>query len=82
MLLSLVLHYSALQDSGVAREQPMPGHSKGTLRLQVASYPGPTQLLTGNAEATRRVWGVLPQKILKFLSFLAQSGVTLGHTAP
>jgi len=30
--------------SGVARTQPMPGHSVGTLRLQVASNPGPTQL--------------------------------------
>ena len=27
--------------SGVARAQPMPGHSTGTLRLRVASYPGP-----------------------------------------
>ena len=25
----------------VARAQPMPGHSTGTLRLRVASYPGP-----------------------------------------
>ena len=30
--------------SGVARTQPMPGHSVGTLRLRIASYPGPAQL--------------------------------------
>ena len=32
--------------SGVARTQPMPGHtdSVGTLHLRIASYPGPTQL--------------------------------------
>ena len=30
--------------SGVARTRPMPGHSVGTLRLRVASYPGPAQL--------------------------------------
>ena len=34
----------SLRSSGVARAQLMPGHSMGTLRLQVASYPGPTQL--------------------------------------
>ena len=59
--------------SGVARAQPMPGHSMGTLCLRVASYLGPAQLLRlqyGNAEATRGVWGMLPQKILEFLSFL------------
>ena len=53
--------------SGVARAQPMPGHSMGTLCLRVASYPGPAQLLRlqyENTEATREVWGVLPQKIL------------------
>ena len=33
-----------MQVSGVARTQPMPGHSMGTLRLRVAPYPGPAQL--------------------------------------
>ena len=32
--------------SGVARTQPMPGHSVGTPCLLVASYPGPAQLLS------------------------------------
>ena len=36
---------ASLGDSGVARTQPMPGHSVGTaLGLRVASYPGPAQL--------------------------------------
>ena len=68
--------------SGVARAQPMPRHSMGTLCLRVASYPGPAQLLrlqNGNAEATREVWGVLPQKILEFLSFL---GRFCGYVSP
>jgi len=30
--------------TSVARTQPMPGHSVGTLRLRVASSPGPAQL--------------------------------------
>ena len=49
--------------SGVARTQPMPGHSVGTLRLRVASYPGPPSfkpLAVRNAEETSGVWGMLP----------------------
>jgi len=55
--------------SGVARAQPMPGHSIGTLSLRVASYPGSAQLLRlqyGNAEATRGVWGCSPRKFWNF----------------
>ena len=33
-----------MQGSGVARAQPLPGHSMGTLRLRVASCLGPVQL--------------------------------------
>ena len=63
----------------VARAQPMPGHSTGTLRLRVASYPGPAQLLRlqyGNAEVTRGPGGTpsenfgifeLPRSILRLL---------------
>ena len=35
-----------LMTSGVARTQPMPGHSVGTPCLLVASYPSPAQLLS------------------------------------
>ena len=45
--------------SGVARTQPMLGRRMGTLRLWVA-------------EATRGCGGMLPQKILEFLSFLGR----------
>ena len=38
------IHHLALLVSGVARARPMPGHRMGTLRLRVASYPGPAQL--------------------------------------
>ena len=37
---------TGLLSSGVARTQPMPGHSVGTPCLLVASYPGPAQLLS------------------------------------
>ena len=36
--------YSAAVSSGVARVQPMPGHSVGILHLRVALYPGLAQL--------------------------------------
>ena len=52
--------WQPLSISGVARAQPMPGHSMGTLCLRAASYPGPAKLLRlqcGNEEATRGVWG-------------------------
>ena len=54
--------------SGVARAQPMPGHSMGTLRLSLVPRPRPafSRLQYRNAEATRGVWGMLPQKILDF----------------
>ena len=32
--------------------------------------PAFLRLQYGNAEATREVWGILPQKMLEFLSFL------------
>ena len=60
--------------SGVARAQPMAGHSMGTLRLSFVPRPRPafSRLQYRNAEATRGVWGMLPQKILDFLSFLGR----------
>ena len=61
--------FCALHISGAATVQPMPGHSMGTLSLQVASYPGSAQLFHlqyGNAEATRGVWGCSPRKIWNF----------------
>ena len=57
--------------SGVARAQPMPGHSMGT-SLVPRPCPAFSGLQYGNAEATRGVWGMLPQKILEFLSFLGR----------
>ena len=66
--------YSCIQTqsacSGVARAQPMPGHSMGTTPTQAP--PNFQRLAVRNAEATRGVWGMLPQKILKFLSFLGR----------
>ena len=62
-------------------------HSMGTLHLQVALYPGPAQLsVTCSMEkkhrlgyvvmiyerSTKGVWGMLPQKMLEFLSFLGR----------
>ena len=50
--------------SGVARTQPMPGHSVGTLCLRRTQAPPSFKpLAVRNAEATRGVWGILPQKI-------------------
>ena len=48
----------------------MPGHSMGTTRTQAP--PNFQRLAVRNAEATRGVWGMLPQKILEFLSFLGR----------
>jgi len=49
----------------------MPGHSMGTSLI-----PSPRPAFSGlqyrNAEATRGVWGMLPQKILESLSFLGR----------
>jgi len=51
----------------------------GTLCLRRTQAPPSFKLLAvRNAEATRGVWGVLPQKILKVLSFDSEG--TLGHT--
>ena len=59
--------------SGVARTQPMPGHSVGTLRLRRTQAPPSFKpLAVRNAEAARGVWGMLPQKILEFLSFIGR----------
>ena len=71
----MALTWSDLNDrrctSGVDRAQPMPGQSMGT-----SLVPRPrlafSGLQYGNAEATRGLWGVLPPKILKFLSFLGR----------
>ena len=41
------------QNSGVARTQPMPGHSVGTLRLRTQAPPSFKPLAARNAEATR-----------------------------
>ena len=57
--------------SGVARAQPMPGHSMGT-SLVPRARPAFSGMQYGNAETTRGVWGMLPQKILGFLSFLGR----------
>ena len=56
------------------------GHIMFASSLVPRSRPAFSRLQYGNAEATRRVWGLLPHKILEFLSFLARSGATLGHT--
>ena len=54
------------ETSGVARAQPMPGHSMGTTRTQAP--PNFQRLAVWKCR--RGVWGMLPQKILKLLSFL------------
>ena len=48
---------TATLGSGVARAQPMPGHSMGTLRLRVASYPGPAQLSAACSTEMRKQLG-------------------------
>ena len=73
-----VEHYKlrSVQNSGVARAHPMPGHSMGTLCLRVASYSGPAQLLClqyKNAEATiGRSRECSLRKFWEFLSFLGR----------
>ena len=56
------------QSAANARAQ----HGHTTLASSLVRRPRPafSRLQYGNAEATRRVWGVLPHKILEFLSFL------------
>ena len=62
-----------LFSSGVARTQPMPGHSVGTLRLRRTQAPPSFKpLAVRNVEAARGVWGMLPQKTLEFLSFIGR----------
>ena len=49
----------------------MPGHSMGT-SLVPRPRPAFSGMQYGNAETTRGVWEMLPQKILEFLSFLGR----------
>ena len=61
---NMVANCSSLLISGVARAQPMPGHSMGTM----FAYPGPAQLLHlqyGNTEATRGSGGRFPRGIFE-----------------
>ena len=66
------------QSAAVARAQH--GHTTFASSLVPRPHPAFSGLQYGNGEATRGVWGVLPRKILKFLSFQVDSGATLGHT--
>jgi len=57
------------QSAADARAQH--GHITFASSLVLRPRPAFSRLQYGNAEATRKVWGMLPQKILEFLSFLA-----------
>ena len=64
------------QSAADARAQH--GHTTFASSLVPRPRPAFSRLQYGNAEATRKV--SIPQKILEFVSFLARSGATLGHT--
>ena len=66
---------------GIARTQLMPCHSMGTLRLQVALYPGPAQLsIAWSTEMQKQLWGsggMLPQKLLELILRLLMAIATI-----
>ena len=58
------------QNTADARAQR--GHTTFASSLVPRPRPAFSGLQYGNAEATRGVWGMLPQKILEFLSFIGR----------
>ena len=66
------LNFIQWRSQSAADARAQHGHTTFASSLVPRPHPAFSCLQYGNAEATRGVWGVLPRKILEFLSFLGR----------